>query len=192
MSQIHTFWLLHRPLSVDDIVRIKALIPDSVNFDYVDEGEFEINVENSSSTIVAKQNDDIFKLKSSSNPAVNSVLFFEFTDGELRQKLNRKKGYRHSSDSGTLLILTEFLLIERILNSQSSIQGQLCDLLTSETTNLGRLWILISNPVPVMYIEFILQFMADTRRNWVPGLDWAKYPLNTFQRIRPMPSRFYP
>jgi len=94
-------------LSVDDIVRIKSLIPDSVNFDYVDEVKLEINVENSSPTMVAKQKDDIFMLKSSSNPAINSVLFFEFTDGELRPKVNRKKGYRHSSDSGTLLILQQ-------------------------------------------------------------------------------------
>ena len=93
MSKIYPVLLIHRPLSVDDIVRIKAIIPDSINFDYVDEGKLEVNVENSFPATVAKQKDDIFTLKLSNNQTVTSVLFFEFTDGELRPKLNRNKGY---------------------------------------------------------------------------------------------------
>jgi hypothetical protein len=84
---------------VDDIVRIKTIVPDSINFDYVDEGKLYVNDENSSATTFAKQKDDIFSLKSSNNPDTTSVLFFEFTDGELRPKLNRKKGYSHLSHS---------------------------------------------------------------------------------------------
>jgi hypothetical protein len=81
-----------RALAVDDIVRIKALIPESINFDYVDEDKLDINVENPSPTIVAKQKDDIYKVGSSANATLSSALFFEFTDGELRPRLNRKKG----------------------------------------------------------------------------------------------------
>jgi hypothetical protein len=81
-----------RALAIDDIVRIKALIPESINFDYVDEGKLDVDVEYSSPTMVAKQKDDIDKVGSSANPTLSSVLFFEFTDGELRPKLNRKKG----------------------------------------------------------------------------------------------------
>lgn len=43
--------------------------------------------------MVVKQKEDIFTLSTSSNATASSVLFFEFTDGELRPKVNRKKGY---------------------------------------------------------------------------------------------------
>ena len=81
-----------RALVIDDIVRIKALIPESINFDYIDEGKLDVNVENSSPTVVTMQKDDIYKVGSSTNATLSSVLFFEFTDGELRPRLNRKKG----------------------------------------------------------------------------------------------------
>jgi len=81
-----------RALVIDDIVRIKALIPESINFDYIDEGKLDVNVENSSPTVVTMQKDDIYKVGSSTNATLSSVLFFEFTDGELRPKLNRNKG----------------------------------------------------------------------------------------------------
>lgn len=154
-SKIYPVILILRTLSVDDLVRIKAVIPESINFDYVDEGKFDVNVENSSTTIVANRKDDIFNLKSSNNPAVTSVLFFEFTDGELKPKPNRKKGYSHFSDSAKQLISTGSRLIEKILSSQNLRPEQLLDLLTSETTNLDRLSKHTSNIVPFRYGGYI-------------------------------------
>jgi len=78
-----------RPLSVDDIVRIKSLLPESINFGYVDENHLQVNAETSSSAKVVTNNEDIFKLPSGD---ISTVLYFEFVDGELRPKLNRRKG----------------------------------------------------------------------------------------------------
>ena len=78
-----------RPLSIDDIVRIKALLPESINFDYVDENNLQVNVDNSSNAVVMKDKDDMFKLPHGN---LSTVLYFEFVDGELRPKLNRRKG----------------------------------------------------------------------------------------------------
>jgi hypothetical protein len=78
-----------RPLSIDDIARIKSLLPESINFDYVDENKLQVNVENSSNAMVVKNNEDIFKLPRGD---ASTVLFFEFVDGELRPKMNRRKG----------------------------------------------------------------------------------------------------
>lgn len=81
-----------RSLSIEDIVRIKVLIPDSVNFDYVDENKLEVNVENASSLRPNKQKDDVYKIPEAENAEDSKVLYFEFIDGELRPKINRKKG----------------------------------------------------------------------------------------------------
>jgi hypothetical protein len=78
---------------VDDIVRIKALIPDAISFDYVDEEKLDINVETASASTLVRQRDDIFKVNEKGDSAVSTVLYFEFIDGELRPKLNRNKGY---------------------------------------------------------------------------------------------------
>jgi len=80
---------IFRPLSIDDIVRIKSLLPESINFDYVDENNLHVNVENSSNPVVMKDKDDMFKLP---HADISTVLYFEFVDGELRPKLNRRKG----------------------------------------------------------------------------------------------------
>ena len=72
-------------------MRIKALIPESINFDYVDEGKLDVNIENSSPSIVIKEREDIFTLSSSNGGCASPVLFVEFTDGELRPTVNRKK-----------------------------------------------------------------------------------------------------
>jgi DEAD/DEAH box helicase domain-containing protein len=73
-------------------VRIKALIPDSVNFEYVDENKLEVNVENTSTVRPNKQKEDVYKIHDEENAEVTKVLYFEFVDGELRPKVNRKKG----------------------------------------------------------------------------------------------------
>jgi hypothetical protein len=77
---------------VDDIVRIKALIPDAISFDYIDEDKLDVNVETASASTLVKQKDDIFQLNKERDHAVSKVLYFEFIDGELRPKLNRIKG----------------------------------------------------------------------------------------------------
>lgn len=84
--------LFNRPLTIDDITRIKALIPDSVNFDYVDTGQLDVNTGSVFANVSAKQDNDIFELASTGNSALSLVLYFEFTDGELKPKLSRNKG----------------------------------------------------------------------------------------------------
>jgi DEAD/DEAH box helicase domain-containing protein len=98
--------ILTRPLSVDDIVRIKALIPNSVSFEYVDEGQLGIDVETSEPKHNVKHREDIYMVKSEHSSHGSEVLFFEFTDGDLKPKVNRKQGYifkslylRHQDDS---------------------------------------------------------------------------------------------
>jgi hypothetical protein len=84
--------MTNRPLTIEDIVRVKALIPDSVNFDYVDEAKLDVYVDNSSPSATTKQKDDIFKITAGKDAGISTVLYFEFIDGELRPKLNRKNG----------------------------------------------------------------------------------------------------
>ena len=79
-----------RPLSTDDIVKIKALIPESVNFDYVDEGNLTVNLENIAAVTGNKRREDIFDLLPKPNSSASLVLHFEFIDGELRPKKKRK------------------------------------------------------------------------------------------------------
>lgn len=78
---------------MDDIVRIKALIPDAISFEYVDEENLNINVETASATALVKQKNDIFTLNPRGTTANSTVLYFEFIDGELRPKLNRNRGF---------------------------------------------------------------------------------------------------
>jgi hypothetical protein len=79
-------------LAIDDIVRIKALMPESINFGYVDKGLLEVNAGSVSPNVTAKQDDDIHRPASTTNSALSSVLYFEFIDGELKPKLSRNKG----------------------------------------------------------------------------------------------------
>jgi hypothetical protein len=71
-------------------VRIKALVPEFINFDYVDEGKLDVNIENSSPAFVVKEKEDIFTTSPSNCACVSPVLYVEFTDGELRPTVNRK------------------------------------------------------------------------------------------------------
>lgn len=82
----------NRPLSIDDIVRIKALIPEAINFDYVEEAKLDVNFENTTPASNVKQKDDIFAMDPEHETKLSTVLFFEFIDGELKPKLNRKRG----------------------------------------------------------------------------------------------------
>lgn len=80
-----------RILTIEDIVRIKTLMPESVYFGYVDASTLDVNFEGQSSKSVQK--DDIYRLPTVDESNPPRVLFFEFTDGELRPKANRRKGY---------------------------------------------------------------------------------------------------
>jgi DEAD/DEAH box helicase domain-containing protein len=84
-----------RPLAVDDIVHIKALIPESINFSYVDQAKLDILLQTSaSSQIVQNGSHDLTPRSEPTNALgpVANVLYFEFTDGELRPKPTRVKG----------------------------------------------------------------------------------------------------
>ena len=66
---------------------VKALLPESITFEYVDKDALEINVD-PSGYMNNKLTRDIFELKE----AATSVLHFAFVDGELRPIMNRTKG----------------------------------------------------------------------------------------------------
>jgi len=81
------------PLIVDDVVRIKALLPDTVMFDYVDEDKLIVNVDSASLSLEPSTSGTAPRMvtpRESSLPT--SVLYFEFIDGELKPKLNRNIG----------------------------------------------------------------------------------------------------
>jgi hypothetical protein len=85
-----------RVLTIEDIVRIKTLMPESVYFGYVDGSTLDVNFEGQSSKGVQK--DDIYRLPTVDESKPPRVLFFEFTDGELRPKVNRPKGYVYMNE----------------------------------------------------------------------------------------------
>jgi hypothetical protein len=80
------------PLTIEDIVRIKTLMPESVYFGYVEGSTLEVNFDGQGSSKEA-QKADIYRLPNVDDSELPRVLFFEFTDGELRPKVNRRKGY---------------------------------------------------------------------------------------------------
>lgn len=68
-------------------MKIKALIPESVNFDYIDEGRLAVSVESSTSTNWKRK---IFETAAESDDSVSPVLYFEFVDGELKPETRKK------------------------------------------------------------------------------------------------------
>jgi hypothetical protein len=81
-----------RALTIEDIVRIKTLIPESVYFGYVDGSTLDISFDGQRSSKGAEK-EDIYRFPTAHDCELPRVLFFEFTDGELRPKINRRKGY---------------------------------------------------------------------------------------------------
>jgi len=77
-------------LTIDDVVRIKALMPDSLQFDYVDATKLLIDAEAQASAISSSQ--DIYKVELHES-AEHAVLHFEFTDGEIRPNRIRAGEY---------------------------------------------------------------------------------------------------
>ena len=67
-------------------------MPESVYFDYIEGSALEVNFD-SQSEYRRSQKEDIFHLPNINDSELSRVLFFEFTDGELRPKVNRRKGY---------------------------------------------------------------------------------------------------
>jgi len=92
-------------------MKIKALIPESVNFDYIDEGRLVVSVESGTST---NWKGKIFETVAESDDSVSPVLHFEFVDGELKPKTRKKDRYKLSSTN--MLIRLGFRLIDEILN----------------------------------------------------------------------------
>jgi hypothetical protein len=81
-----------RVLTIEDIVRIKTLMPESLYFGYVDGSTLDVDFGGQGSSKGA-QKEDIYRLPTVDDSELPRVLFFEFTDGELRPKVNRRKGY---------------------------------------------------------------------------------------------------
>jgi len=61
-------------------------------FDYVDEETLSMNVEIASASTKTQPATDIYNV-ASADKNTSPVLYFEFIDGELRPKLNRKMGF---------------------------------------------------------------------------------------------------
>jgi len=74
------------------MVRIKALMPESVYFDYIDGSTLQVDFDSQSKS-KRSEKEDIFHLPNINGSGLSRVLFFEFTDGTLRPKVNRRKGY---------------------------------------------------------------------------------------------------
>lgn len=104
-----------RPLSVSDLAKIKALIPDDVFFDYVDENQ--INMESgptvSANGYVSTER-DVFELKADQQRN-RQLLVFEFIDGRLYpDKRKNAKAAAGISNAGALFSIDHMkALIEK-------------------------------------------------------------------------------
>lgn len=82
--------LTRKPLTIEDIAQIKFLIPESINFDYIDEDSLAVHVLEQGEKWSEKANHDLFRVKQVSKQ-IETVLLFEYIDGELKRKINREK-----------------------------------------------------------------------------------------------------
>lgn len=86
---------IKRPLVVEDISRIKTLLPNSIHFTYVDEDLLEVNVMAGSSSKKDKEWEELYsgtgnKTTPGGSTKGKEVLYFEFTDGGLKAKHGKK------------------------------------------------------------------------------------------------------
>ncbi|CCG80947.1 putative DEAD/DEAH box helicase [Taphrina deformans PYCC 5710] len=65
-------------------------MPESINFDYIDEDSLAVHVLEQGEKWSDKAHHDLFKTKKSSKQ-IETVLLFEYVDGELKRKINREK-----------------------------------------------------------------------------------------------------
>ncbi|KAK6497280.1 hypothetical protein TWF506_004753 [Arthrobotrys conoides] len=86
-----------RPLSVNDIVQIKFLIPDAVNFEYVDEEALQLQVYGGNGGSKDKER-DIYRLPEEKG---KKVLLFEYTDGDFRQNPKIKQSDQQRRQKGS-------------------------------------------------------------------------------------------
>ncbi|KAF3170807.1 hypothetical protein TWF225_009796 [Orbilia oligospora] len=77
---------IKRPLSVDDIAQIKFLVPDAVNFEYVDEEALQLQVFEGNKAVNNKERDVYLPPEEKGK----KVLLFEYTDGDFRQNPKAK------------------------------------------------------------------------------------------------------
>jgi DEAD/DEAH box helicase domain-containing protein len=82
--------LTQRPLTHEDVARVKSFVPNSISFEYIDEDSLAVHVLESGEKWSTKAHDDLFRDKSTHH-TLNVVLLFEYTDGELKRKINREK-----------------------------------------------------------------------------------------------------
>ena len=79
-----------KQLTVEQVAQVKCLVPDSINFEYIDEDLLNVHVLGEGEKWSTKMHDDIFKEKRPVQE-LQTVLLFEYTDGELKRQINREK-----------------------------------------------------------------------------------------------------
>jgi len=86
---------------VEDIIRIKTLLPDSVMFDYVNEDQLIVNVDSEAIPSEIAPTEDLYTKNSAGTSSSGAVLYFEFVDGELKPKVNKNHGFGSSAPTLT-------------------------------------------------------------------------------------------
>ncbi|KAF3096820.1 hypothetical protein TWF706_007525 [Orbilia oligospora] len=87
---------IKRPLSVDDIAQIKFLVPDAVNFEYVDEEALQLQVFEGNKAVNNKERDVYLPPEEKGK----KVLLFEYTDGDFRQNAKAKSNQQGRQRKG--------------------------------------------------------------------------------------------
>ncbi|KAI9865121.1 MAG: hypothetical protein M1813_002441 [Trichoglossum hirsutum] len=83
---------IKRELKIGDIAQIKALMPRSVNFAYVDETTLQVHVLGDVESAKARRDGDIFAEPGLEKPVENrEELLFEFVDGDLKRQVQHTK-----------------------------------------------------------------------------------------------------
>jgi len=84
---------IKRPLLVEDVAQIKALIPRAINFVYVDEDLLQVNAAGPDNERGNKKVEDFIIRESidASTPSHKEVLLFEFVDEDLRRQVQHSK-----------------------------------------------------------------------------------------------------
>lgn len=82
--------LTGKPLTIEDVAQIKCIVPESINFDYIDEESLAVHVLEQGERWTDKAHHDLFETKRNAKE-IETVLLFEYVDGELKRKINREK-----------------------------------------------------------------------------------------------------
>lgn len=84
---------IKRELLVEDVAQIKALVPRTINFVYVDEAMLQINLMGLEDNVSGRKAKDFATIESKSNGKDENkeVLLFEFIDGDLKRQVQHAK-----------------------------------------------------------------------------------------------------